>query len=134
MRSASRWGMLALALTLAGCTAGGAGFSPLAAGPGKAVIYVYTLEDDMMTQSPQIVIDGREVGTLKRLGHLAFEVEPGHHAVATTAVVLFKQKPVEIDVAAGQNLYLRFDSFRGSMLTQMPPDIAGDEIKSTRAS
>jgi hypothetical protein len=129
------WVLLAAAVALlGGCTAGGAEFTPRAAGAGKSVVYVYTLDHDMLAQSPQIIIDGREVGKLKPLGHIAVEVEPGHHSVTTTAVVLFKWKPVDIDVAAGESLYLRYDSFRGSLLTQMPADIARDEIRATRMS
>jgi hypothetical protein len=61
-------------------------------------------------------------------------MNPGHHSITTTALVLFKQKPVEVDVAAGQSLYLRFDGFRGSILMQMPADIAREEIRTTRQS
>jgi Protein of unknown function (DUF2846) len=117
---------------LASCTAGGAEFAPLTAHADKGVVYVYTLDHDML--SPQVVIDGREVGRLEPLGHMSVEMNPGHHSITTTALVLFKQKPVEVDVAAGQSLYLRFDGFRGSILMQMPADIAREEIRTTRQS
>jgi hypothetical protein len=134
MIKALRWGWLAGALALSSCTAGGGDFVPLAADPGKGVLYVYTLDNDMLAQSPQIVVDGNQVGKVKPLGHLVVEVKPGHHEVATTAFTLFKQKPVAIDISAGESLFLRYDSFRGSLLTPMPADIAQEEIRATRAS
>ena len=134
MRRSGAWVLLAAMALLGGCTAGGAEFAPLAADAGKGVVYVYTLDHDMLAQGPRILIDGREAGKLEPLGHIAVEVAPSHHSITTTAIVLFKQKPAEVDMAAGQSLYLRFDSFRGSLLTQMPADIARDEIRATRAS
>src|SRR5438105_148882 len=106
MRRSGAWALLAAVALLGGCTAGGAEFTPLAVDAGKGAVYVYTLDHDMLAQSPRIVIDGREVGNIEPLGHIAIKVDPGHHSIATTAFVLFKQKPVEVDVAAGQSLYL----------------------------
>src|SRR5262245_18134773 len=140
-RTMTRFGrsaLLAAMLALAGCASGESGFSPLAEESGKGAIYVYTLDDDFLEQSPAIALDGREVGRLEPRGHRKFRVEPGRHSVSVTAALLLvipvKGKAVEVDVPAGEGVFLRVDSFRGYTVTQMPADIARDEIATTRTS
>mgnify|MGYP001794366032 CR=1 FL=1 len=100
-------------LILAGCTATGPTYSEKISGapelkpePGKALIYVYRLDQIRGSGLSSPFLDnGKQVGALNRGGYITFQTDPGKHEFRTDVYVV--DEPLELDVAEGKTYYLK---------------------------
>lgn len=117
--------LLALALTsllLAGCAGSRSAFqlqTPQVA--GNAMLYLYRpeastpgLAKPLRLSYPEVLVDGRSVGTIAYNSYLPIELQPGKHRIRLTGLTAQAKdwEPRDIDqvvtVRAHQNNFLRF--------------------------
>jgi len=146
----SMYALAFLCLALASCAtpAGGPEFKPAAAGPGKGVIYVYSL--DYPYGLAKIEVDGKHLATVETRGFVAIPVSAGRHTVLSRkgciplCALYDAGRKVTVDVPDGGSVYLRIDvvfqgmagtiSLYNERFTQIPNEIAAAQIRRTRKS
>ncbi len=141
---------LILALILASCAtpASGPGYEPVAAAPGKGIIYVYSL--DYPYGLAKIAVDGNEVATMEHRGFVAIPVSAGRHTVRARkgciplCALYDAGRNAVVDVPAGGSVYLRIEvvyqgmagtvSIYTERFSQIPNESAAVEISRTKRS
>ena len=103
-----------LALFLAGCAATGPIFTSAPSADGKALVYVYRVQDAWAYRGvpTHIVVDGKDVVDLRSNGYSYFYLSPGHHEVTqkwpSYSDPFSRPENVALDTGPGETRYIRF--------------------------
>jgi hypothetical protein len=104
---------------LAGCAAPGAAFSTLeSADAGKGNLYLYR-KSALYASGAKFKVksaDGKLVGELYNSSYLLLPLAPGKHQFSVDEGGFGKPKTFEVDVKAGQNYFVEYDSSKGLLL------------------
>jgi hypothetical protein len=97
---------------LAGCASGGPTYTPLAAAPGSAVLYVYGGQH-MFNAFANIAVkvDGQDSGSVGPEYYIAVQIKPGTHVVELQSDpifgALFGNPKVSFSAAVGGSYFVR---------------------------
>jgi hypothetical protein len=107
-----------VAAAVGGCAAPGAPFAslePVAAGKGHLYVYrkpaLYAFGAKY-----HVTADGAKVGDLSNGSYLLLPLEPGKHRLAVDEGGFQRPKSFDVDVQAGQNYFVEYDSSKGLLL------------------
>lgn len=97
-----------LVMLISGCAAGGSAFTGVqkASNPGVGVVYFY--RPKVYTGSAikvQLADNGKDIDRLQNGQFIRYEATPGKHEFRTDTMAI--DKPVEIDIEAGKNYFIR---------------------------
>jgi hypothetical protein len=107
-----------VAAGIAGCAAPGTPFAslePVAADKGHLYLYrkpaLYAFGAKY-----KVTADGAQIGELSNGSYLLLPLAPGKHRLSVHEGGLLRPKSFEVDVQAGQNYFVEYDSSRGLLL------------------
>ena len=104
---------LVLTLLIAGCSAKGSDFRPVAAAPGNGVVHIYRTSSFWgYGDAPHVKIDGRKIGTLKNAGFLTAQLAPGTHVIEVRVPLMqwFGGRKAKVSVKPGGKYYFKVAS------------------------